>query len=614
MCYRIALIGAMMALMPLAGVRAERQVERIDHGLAVAVVDSGVMLSWRSLKSDGENCRFTLYRDGQRIARVDRDAATCFVDREGSIGSHYQIRIRKGFLGKRVTEEPFIVYNESVRESTTGILCPFKTITLRTPAPVRMPDGTTCTYTANDMSTADLDGDGRYELVVKWDPSNSKDNSHTGYTGPVYIDAYRMDGTFMWRIDLGRNIRAGAHYTQFMVYDLDGDGCAEVAMKTADGTVDGIGSVIGHSTADFRTPEGRILSGPEYLTVFDGTDGHAITTIDYYPPRDITDRWGDNYGNRSERMLAAVGYFDGEHPSLVMCRGYYTNAYVVAYGFDGKTLSQQWICKAESRQDPLYGQGNHNIFVGDIDMDGYDEIIYGGAAIDQDGSVLYSTRLGHGDAGHLGDLDPEHPGLEFWDVHEDKNVTYSDELRATDGTILWGTPQVGKDNGRGLAADIDPRYPGHEMWSNASGGIRSCKGELISIVKPSVNFRIYWDGDLLDELFDATGAGTGGKIEKWNPEIGTIDRLFTFAALTGTALNNGTKSNPCLLADLSGDWREEFIVRSASDPSEVKIFTTPYFTTHRVTCLMQDPLYRLAIVTQNVAYNQPPHLSYPLQE
>ena len=601
----------MIAIIPI---KAERQTERIDHGLSVAMVDSGVMLSWRYLESDGENCRFTLYRDGKRIARISKDAATCFVDNEGNTDSHYQLGIKKHFLGKRLIEEPFIVFNESVRDNTTHLLCPYKTITLRTPEPEVMPDGTTCTYTANDMSTADLDGDGHYELVVKWDPSNSRDNAHSGYSGKVFIDAYHIDGTFMWRIDLGRNIRAGAHYTQFMVYDLDGDGCAEVAMKTADGTVDGIGSVIGHSTADFRTPEGRILSGPEYLTVFDGTDGHAITTIDYYPPRDITDRWGDNYGNRSERMLAAVGYFDGEHPSLVMCRGYYTNAYVVAYGFDGKTLSQQWICKAESRQDPLYGQGNHNIFVGDIDMDGYDEIIYGGAAIDQDGSVLYSTRLGHGDAGHLGDLDPEHPGLEFWDVHEDKNVTYSDELRAADGTILWGTPQVGKDNGRGLAADIDPRYPGHEMWSNASGGIRSCKGELISIVKPSVNFRIYWDGDLLDELFDATGAGTGGKIEKWNPETGTIDRLFTFAALTGTALNNGTKSNPCLLADLSGDWREEFIVRSALDPSEVKIFTTPYFTTHRVTCLMQDPLYRLAIVTQTVAYNQPPHLSYPLQE
>lgn len=595
-------------------IKAERQTERIDHGLSVAVVDGGVMLSWRYLESDGENCLFTLYRDGKRIARISKDAATCFVDNEGNTDSHYQLGIKKHFLGKRLIEEPFMVFNESVRDNTTHLLCPYKTITLRTPEPEVMPDGTTCTYTANDMSTADLDGDGHYELVVKWDPSNSRDNAHSGYSGKVFIDAYHIDGTFMWRIDLGRNIRAGAHYTQFMVYDLDGDGCAEVAFKTADGTRDGIGIIIGDSTADYRSSEGRIPDGPEYLTVFDGRDGHAITTINYNPPRTITDRWGDNYGNRSDRMLAAVGYFDGKHPSLVMCRGYYTNAYVVAYDFDGINLYERWICKAESKHDPLYGQGNHNIFVGDIDMDGMDEIVYGGAAIDHDGSVLYSTRLGHGDAGHLGDLDPEHPGLEFWDVHEDKNAVYSDELRAADGTILWGTPQVGKDNGRGLAADIDPRYPGHEMWSNASGGIRSCKGELISIVKPSVNFRIYWDGDLLDELFDATGAGTGGKIEKWNPETGTIDRLFTFAALTGTALNNGTKSNPCLLADLSGDWREEFIVRSASDPSEVLIFTTPYSTTHRVICLMQDPLYRLAIVTQNVAYNQPPHLSYPLQE
>ncbi len=587
-------------------VRAGRQIENLDHGMTVARVDGGMLVSWRSLETDSPKNTYTIIRDGKRVASLGSGDATCWLDTAGTSASDYTLTIGNGLFRRQVMERPLLSFTDTVRDPSTGLLCPFTSFM---PRPVMIngqaPD---CSYSPNDMSVGDLDGDGRYEMVLKWDPDNSKDNAHSGTTGNVIIDAYRMDGEFMWRIDLGRNIRAGAHYTQFMVFDFDGDGRAEVAMKTSDGTTDGQGRVIGNAHADYRNPEGRILTGNEYLTVFEGATGREIVTTDYYPSRTVTDRWGDSYGNRSERMLACVGFFDGEHPSLVMCRGYYTNAYVVAYDFDGTSLKRRWVCKAESKSDALYGQGNHNIFVGDIDLDGKDEIIYGGAAIDDDGSVIYSTRLGHGDAGHLGDLDPDVPGLEFWDVHEDKNVPYSDELRAADGTVLWGTPQVGKDNGRGMAADIDPRYPGYEMWSNASGGIRSCKGELVSMVKPSVNFRIYWDGDLQDELFDATGAGTGGKIEKWNWETGRIDRLFSFAALTGTMLNNGTKSNPCLLADIAGDWREEFIVRRSD--GAICIFTTPYLTEHRVTCLMQDHVYRLAVATQNVAYNQPPHLGY----
>lgn len=589
------------------------QAEKLDHALTTAVVDGGILVSWRSLETDSERNTYTVIRDGKRVASFSSGDATCWLDSCGTAASDYALAIGNGRKRRQTIETPFITFRDTVRDPGTGMLCPYTRLQLNLPAPGSTPDNSRVNYSVNDMSVGDLDGDGRYELVVKWDPENSKDNAHSGYTANVLIDAYRMNGEFLWRIDLGRNIRAGAHYTQFMVFDLDGDGKAEVAMKTSDGTTDGQGKVIGKADADYRNPEGRIISGNEYLTIFEGETGRELTTINYYPPRSITDRWGDNYGNRSERMLACVAYLDGLHPSLVMCRGYYTNTYVVAYDFDGKQLRQRWVCKAENSRDALYGQGNHNIFVGDIDgLDGCDEIVYGGTAIGHDGKLLYSTGLGHGDAGHLGDLDPDSPGLEFWDVHESKTAEYSDELRAADGHILWGTPQVGKDNGRGMAADIDPRYPGYEMWSNAGGGIHSCKGELISGVRPSVNFRIYWDGDLLDELFDATGAGTGGKIEKWNWETGRIDRLFSFAQLTGTSLNNGTKSNPCLLADLAGDWREEFIVRRGN--GEVCIFTTPYLTEHRVTCLMQDHTYRMAIATQNVAYNQPPHPGYLLNK
>ena len=595
---------------------APRQMENLTRGLVASNVGNGMLVSWRLLGTEDPATEFNLYRDGTKIASIGKTDGTNFFDKTGKTTSKYEVAAIVD--GKEQAKSSLsLILDKSV--SNSGKSFPYRTMKLEVPAAQTMPDGEKCTYTPNDMSSADLDGDGEYELILKWDPSNAHDNSQGGYTGTVFIDAYKLDGTRLWRIDMGKNIRAGAHYTQFQVFDYDGDGKAEMIVKTADGTIDGTGKAIGDKSKDYRDAGGTILKGPEYLTVFRGTDGAAITTIEYTPSRDINQHvkgkngkgyWGDNYGNRCERYIAATGYLDGVHPSAIFVRGYYSASYVVAYDFDGKTLKQRWYHKSEDPGKGLYEQGNHNIAVGDIDGDGYDEIVFGGATLNHDGTLRFSTQLGHGDAGHLGDLDPDHPGMEFWDVHEHTNAQYTEEMRGADGKVYWGTPQPnpGVDNGRGMAADIDSEYRGYEVWSSKGGGMKTATGKKIGSPAVSTNFRIYFDGDVQDELLD------GAYVTKFDSKAKKSNVYFDGGAALGAAGCNGTKNTPSLVADLFGDWREELVVRSEKDPTTMYIISTPVTSEHRVYTLMHDATYRVSIAWQNTAYNQPPHIGYYLPD
>lgn len=581
-----------------------RQAEYLDRGLVAVRQENGVYVGWRMLGTDPDSVSFDLYRDGVKVNSTPITGSTNYLDAQGTGSSKYQIKVSGGSGPKQ--SEVAEVWDHQ-----------YLSVKLDKPADGVTPAGEKYSYVANDSSVGDLDGDGEYEIVVKWD-GIGRDNAHAGYTSNTYFDAYKLDGTRMWRIDAGINIRAGAHYSPFLVYDFNGDGKAEIVFKTADGTIDGEGHVIGDAKADWRNGGGYILDGPEFVTIFDGETGKALDTTDYLPPRGNVTDWGDGYGNRVDRLLAAVAYLDGETPSIVMTRGYYTRMVLAAYDFvDGKLVSR-WVFDSNEGKQQYQGQGNHNLAVADVDNDGLDEIIYGPSVIDNDGTGLYTTGLGHGDALHVSDLNPNHPGLEVYQPHEWGSGYEIHDART--GEILWQIETPGVDVGRGLAADIDPRYDGTELWASAAwdgtsgtSGVYSVEGEHISVKNPSINFAIWWDGDLLRELFDHSfvpGVDPYGypKIDKWDYEN---EQSVTIYKPENTRTNNYTKGNPSLQADLFGDWREELILTSA-DSSELQIHTTTHLTETLLRTLMHDPVYRLGIAWQNVGYNQPPHTSFYL--
>lgn len=628
------------------------QMEKLGRGLVVTPAQSGkgCFLSWRFLGTDTDATTFDILRNGQPIVTGQADR-TNYTDASGLAGSLYQV----------VTKQGGVAVDTTAATTSWGSVC--KRLALDRPDGGTTPSGEAYTYSPNDCSVGDVDGDGEYEIIVKWDPSNSKDNSQSGYTGNVYLDCYKLDGTKLWRIDLGVNIRAGAHYTQFLVYDFDGDGKAELICKTATGSKDGVGDYVNQAATDeaikvadnakdWRNSSGKVTGGQEYLTVFNGLTGKAIHTIFYNPNRATsyggapswTFNWDDrsgktdkDYGNRGERYLATVAYLAGadKNPSAVMTRGYYTYAFLWAVDFDGKELKQRWFHSAKSKtaytvtdgdgttttytapkatrgsgSNTAYGNGNHNLSVADVDGDGCDEIIWGGCGIDQDGKLLYATGYGHGDAMHLSKHLPDREGLQVFTVHEGSPYGWDIHDAATGEILHSATGST--DNGRGLAADLDASTRGLEFWSANDRTIRSAvTGSAVSDKSVSVNFRTYWDGDLQDELFD------GGKVDKWAKS--GVSRVYpvsgkNFYEINSSSTCNGTKSTPNLLADILGDWREEIILWDGSDGAHLNIFTTNVPTDFLVPTLMHDHVYRLGVAWQNVAYNQPPHLGYYLPD
>ena len=657
--------------------------EKLDRGLvAVPTSTTANFISWRLLGTDDKaNTTFDLLRDGVVIASNLK--VSNYQDTQGSATARYQV----------VTKVNGTETEQSAEVMPWGKK--FLTLTLNRPA-TGSGGGT---YTPNDMSVGDVDGDGQYELFVKWDPSNSHDNSQSGKTDNVYIDCYKIANgevsddrltncQLLWRIDLGKNIRAGAHYTQFMVYDFDNDGKAEMMCKTATGSKDGQGNYVnqaatdatvkGHdNTTDYRNSDGHVLSGPEYLTVFDGLTGKALHTTWYLPGRagtgskTSTERgdelgkvstfpnsfWGDNYGNRSERYLAAVAYINGaDKPACgIFCRGYYTQAYVWAVSFDGTRLHTEWLhCSPSNTQwlvfaskwadgqagltytidgdqikripiktastntsgrsggsNTLYGNGNHNMSIADVDGDGCDEILWGSAALNNDGTLLYATGFGHGDAIHVGKMIPEKDGYQVFQVHEENPYGW-DLHDAKSGEILFSSTGS-DDNGRGLAADLTGK-DGWEFWSSNNRNPRSATtGKEVISKSCSVNFRIYWDGSIQDQLLDGGYGNETVKITKYQ------GGNFATVIEMGNSYNNPqtcntTKRTPCLQADIFGDWREELILWNLNNPAEINIYTTWTPTNYAVPTLMHDHTYRMGIAWQNTAYNQPPHLGYYLPD
>ena len=631
------------------------QMEKLDRGVVAVPVSNGStsrLISWRLLGTDPRSTRFDVLRNGTVIAS---DLKTSnFLDKDGKASSTYQVRVK--------------VDGEVVE--TTAPVTPWTNVWMKLPLD-RPAGGSTesgnYTYSPNDCSVGDVDGDGEYEIFVKWDPSNSKDNSQDGYTGNVIIDCYKLDGTKLWRIDLGRNIRAGAHYTQFQVYDYDGDGKAEMMCKTAPGSKDGEGNYVNQATDDeaikagdnskvWLSSSGRMDGGHEYLTVFNGLTGKAVNTIAYNPNRNAksglsedqgTFNWAvgktDNHGyNRGDRYLAATAYLDGPegNPSAIFCRGYYSYAFIWAVDFDGQKLHPRWLSshkdvngtsytvttyksdgsatsKSYSGCSPISGSGsgtmfqngNHNMSVADVDGDGNDDIIWGSAALKHDGTLRYATGFGHGDAIHVGAMIPGREGLQVFDVHEEKGTYAWDLHDAATGEIIYKDGPAGVDNGRGMAAQLSAT---DNAWWFSSASVRpqysAATGKKASDANGSLNFRMYWDGTVQDALLD------GNTLDKYKDNGAAFGRLVTFYDLGGPSSTcNGSKNTPNLSADIFGDWREELVLYSVSDAETyLGIYSTNIETKYYVPTLMHDHTYRMGICWQNTAYNQPPHLGYNL--
>jgi len=591
-----------------------RTYESLDRGVvAVSHGQGKVFVSWRYLKSDPEDIAFNVYRAVGAQAAVKLNPEP--------IRSTTSFNYTEINLAQAITYTVRPVVDGTEQAPSNPFVLPASNPQYYFSIPMRQVAGdTNWAYEPNDASVGDLDGDGAYEIVVKRD-NGGFDNAYSGVSpGTSRLQAYKLDGTFLWEVDLGPNIRQGAHYTHFMVFDFDLDGKAEVAVRTSELTTFGDGTQIGDVDGDGRTnyvitdnpsanTYGKILEGPEFLSLIEGTTGRELARVDYIERGDPSLwsqswNWGDSYGNRMDRFLAGVGWFDGSHPSILICRGYYAKSVLEAWRWDGTQLTRSWRFSSTDAGNSGYaGQGNHNLSIGDVDGDGRDEVVYGACCIDDNGTGLYTTRLGHGDAMHLSDMDVRRPGLEVWQCHEPKPSTAGSEFRdARTGALIFGIPST-DDVGRGMASDIDPNYLGYELWTSRSGGVRATDGSLISANTPSVNFGLWFGGTLTRYLLD------GVKLDRWTGN-GTT-RVMTFSDFGGATSINGTKSNPCLSGDIIGDWREEAVFKSA-DNRNLLVFSSFFPTNYRFYTLMHDRQYRNNIATQLVAYNQPPHPGFYL--
>ncbi|REE05499.1 rhamnogalacturonan lyase family protein [Marinoscillum furvescens] len=601
-------IGLLMGivLILINHVQAQTDVAHIKRSVVAIKSAEGVYVNWSLKSSDSEEVGFDVYRftDGGTGVKLNETpilSSTNFFDSTTTTS------------GNQYAVVPVLNGTEQESSDTVAVLDEqYLNIPLQIPAGGNvLPDGNTYDYRANDASVADLDGDGTYEIILKWDPTRSRDNSQGGYTGKTLIDAYKLDGTLLWRIDLGYNCRSGAHYNQFMVYDVDGDGKAEMYCKTAPGTKDGTGNYLSSGPAandddhaDYRNNSGYVLEGPEYLTVFNGTDGKELASVNLQPARGNVGDWGDTYGNRVDRFLGAIAYLDGQSPSIVWCRGIYEKTQLAAYDWDGVNLSQKWLFNADDNENSEYaGMGSHNLSVADIDSDGFDEIMYGSCAIDHDGTGLWSKQSefgkGSADAGHLTDIMPDREGLEKFGIMEGTGNPGAFLLDARTGETLWKTGN--KDVGRGVAGDLVPEFYGMECWGGTDG-LRSANNQRVGSSPGSVNFVTWWDGDLSRETMSNIS------VRKYTVAAGGETVIFE---ATGCVSNNSTKATPALQADILGDWREEIIWRT-EDNSALRIYTTTIPSDYRFVRLMEDHVYRLSVAWQNNSYNQPPHTGFYL--
>ena len=602
---RKLLLLALMGLMTV-GTHAQRTTDRLDRGLVAMKVSGGVYVSWRVFGEEYYDVAYNVYRDGVKVNDEPLSVSN-FTDKSGSTASTYTVAAVVN--GKEQEQCP----------SVTPWATSYKEIKLKH-------EGIQSTLVPNDACCADVDGDGELEILMKFDNQSEINASFPkgGYKGEYTIfECLKLDGTRLWWVNCGPNMGDFQNNEQNIVgYDWDGDGCAEVVMRAADGTVihmaDGTTYTVGNASVNVRGATGGgtnwfVTTDGEYLVYMDGKTGKPYQCLPYPLKRlesgetDFNKAWGDGYGHRASKHFFGAPYFDGRKPSIFLARGIYTRHKMIAYDVDPATheLKERWRWFNNSN-GPWKGQGYHNYAVADVDMDGRDEIVFGSMVIDDNGKGLSTTGLGHGDAEHVGDLNPYVHGLEIYACLEDNP---GNNYRDATTSKIYHRFVAGRDDGRSMAGNFTNSFPGGLGCSAREGAISTVTGEAVSGLDATgvnTNFRIYWDGDLCEETFNyLNGKNTEGCIAKY----GSWTPIYT---CTGSMTNNDTKGTPCYQGDILGDWREEIIMRTAA--GNIRIYSTPKETKWRNYTLWHDHQYRNAMVWQMCGYNQPPHVSYFLGE
>lgn len=576
-----------------------------------------MLLSWRMLPGDNGSTAFDLYRtigDGAEKKLNEKPITkTNFQDETLPFTGEGDAVYRLTYAGSDDT-----VGSYTLPEAQRIAKLPYISIPLSETASVCDIEGVS--YQANDVSVGDLDGDGQMEIVVKRLLAYGDSDGTGSGASPLFVrhtvlyEAYRLDGTMLWRVCSGPNIILG-NSSSFAVADFDGDGKAEMAIKTGEGTVFGDGTEIpdtdGDGKTDYRTQGANYIGkGPEFFSIIDGVTGKELAR-DNFIKRGTSEEWGDNYFKRAHSLRVGVGCFDGQLPSVILGRGVYAKSVIEAWDYRDGKLNRRWQFNTDDKLKGKDGlayskyaaQGNHSLSVGDVDGDGFDEIVYGAMTVDHDGVGLYSSRLGHGDALHLGKFDPSRSGLQIFSCFETGKTEVA--LRdAADGSIIYDHKgETDNDMGRCMIADIDPAYPGCEFWWYKSTVHEVNGDELPGAVNGypgSTNMAIWFDGSLNRQPF------TGTKIDsRKNGRVFTVYRY-------DVAHINGTKENPSFYGDILGDWREELIYPDGTKTKDLKIFSSWIPSSHRFPWLMTDHVYQMSALNQNIGYNQPTHTGYYL--
>ncbi|MDR1723209.1 MAG: hypothetical protein LBR84_04620 [Tannerella sp.] len=586
--------------------------ERLGRGVIVMPLESGktvynhdetydrtkrkVYIGWRLLASDPDKIGFNVYRRDEKGENVKINAqpvvkSTNIIDAELPDGDRFSYTVTTVIDGKESEpSQPYdFIFDTEVK--------PYKSIKFKG------------NYTADRIGVGDLDGDGEMDYVVKY-PNESIDPYYTDWVpspDTYKLDAYTSKGELLWTYDMGWAIELGNWYSPYIVYDLDGDGKAEVILKS------------GVNDPDPRNEKGMVITGPEYVTVLDGMTGKPIASADWYPRDEFIARDGKDGYNYASRNQLAVAYLDGVHPHIIVLRGTYSIMAARAYRYESKELKQVWEwdnLKLRNDDDPTknyYCQGAHTTLVADVDDDGFDEVILGSCALDHDGKPLWSTGLGHADGAFIGDIIPERPGLEIFlniegyygreDVRINENGMCMVDART--GEIIWGAkfPTMHVHDA-GFCSDIDRTSPGRECYgievADDEGKrpevpvLFSNTGEILDRRSLLSDWSVYWDTDNQRELL-----GTYGDYK--------VRKIWDYAG--GHVFDVTVEGQLLTVADIFGDWREEIIT---SMPGELRIYSTTIPAGIRYNCLMQDPQYRSCVSQTATGYNALPMTTYDL--